>query len=279
MTVANLMSPKNLLARIFLHTFLYMTITDARRAGAKLLHPYSDAPDIDAQRLLMKVVGVSSPAYLISHADEALAPAAHGGFQRLIEERKTGKPLAYILGWAEFYGRRFTVNEHVLIPRPVTEDLIEHALPAIEKLSRQLGRRLVVADIGTGSGCIAITLALESPAIGKLYATDVSAEALVIAAKNAQRMGVTGKVEFLHGDMLKPVSGKNIDLVVSNPPYVPTGELEKPPTAETRGLVFEPRQALDGGVDGLMYVKQIEASGIPAVVETVGGTVETYNMQ
>lgn len=255
-----------------------MTIAEHQRAGVMALYPYSDAPDIDAQWLLLNVLGIHDPVYLITHTDEELLSTAHEQFQQLVEERMTGKPLAYLLGWAEFYGRRFVVNEHVLIPRPATEDLVEQALPLVEMVSQKLGRSLTVADIGTGSGCIAITLALQSPDVEKIYATDTSSEAIAIARKNAEEHGVEKKLEFLLGNMLAPLAGKPIDFIVSNPPYVPSRELENPFSKETRGLTFEPRQALDGGIDGLAYVRQIEANGIPTVVETVGGKIATYNM-
>lgn len=255
-----------------------MTISEARQASAKLLNPYSDAPDIDAQWLLLMVLGLQETSYLLAHSDQELSNIEYETFMRLVEERITGKPLAYILGWAEFYGRRFVVNEHVLVPRPTTEDLVAQALPLVKTLSEKLGSPVVVADIGTGSGCIAITLALESPSIEKIYATDISPKALAVALKNAQAHEVENKIEFLTGGVLLPFADKKIDFIVSNPPYVPTYELENPATKETRGLSFEPQQALDGGADGLAYVKQIVASGIPAVVETVGGAIKTFNL-
>lgn len=256
-----------------------MTIAEARQVGAKLLHPYSDAPDIDAQWLLMKALGLEEASYLLAHSDQELSEKKYDTFNRLVEERTTGKPLAYLLGWAEFYGRRFAVNEHVLIPRPATEDLVAQALPLIKTLAQKLGRSLHVADIGTGSGCIAITLALESPCIDKIYATDISPEALAVAKKNAEGYGVEKRIECLLGDMLAPLAGISIDFIVSNPPYVPSRELSSPPTKQTRGLAFEPQAALDGGNDGQLYVTQIERSNIPAIIETVGGTIRLLNIR
>ncbi len=254
-----------------------MTIAEARQAGAKLLTPHSDAPDIDAQWLLLKTLNLDSPSYLISHAGDELPLANQQAFEVLVRERATGKPLAYVLGWAEFYGRRFIVNEHILVPRPATEDLVTEALPWLKTLSENLGRPMAVADIGTGSGCIAITLALESSAIKTIYATDISREALAVAQENARLYGVGDKIEFLEGDMLAPLNGKAVDAILSNPPYVPSAELGHLSAKETRGLAFEPRGALDGGLDGLKYVRQIEESGIPALVETVGGIVQSFH--
>jgi len=251
---------------------------------------------MDAERLLLHVLKRSETSWLYAHDDTELERTQRANLHDVTDQRATGKPLAYILGEWEFYGRPFFVNESVLIPRPSTEDLIDAALSAISRLAGS--RPLVVADIGTGSGCIAITLILESRSRNphsagalrgkrelRVIATDISEAALAVARQNAKRHGVLDQIEFLHGDMLVPfdpaswrAQGKpQVDLLVSNPPYVPTAELaDAPNNPATFGLAFEPQVALDGGADGHQYLSIIKNSGIPAVVETQHGRVVHY---
>lgn len=254
-----------------------MNVNEILRAASEQLRNISDAPELDAQWLLLHALRKSEPSWLVSHANEEIAENIHQTFQSHIAERKTGKPLAYILGTAEFYGRSFIVNDDVLIPRPETEELVERALKKIESMSNQLGRPLRVADIGTGSGCIAITLALESSDIEKIYATDISSDALGVAKQNAERFNVFDRIEFLSGSMLAPLHSKQIDHIISNPPYVPSAELNRVPTTETRGLQFEPRIALDGGPDGNTYINVMKESGIPSIVESQQGLIQIFN--
>lgn len=252
------------------------TINDTLRDAATQLRAASDAPDLDAARLLLHVLGKQNSSWLLSHPEHQLTANEADEYARLMTERAAGTPLAYILGQWDFYGRPFTVSRHVLIPRPETEDLITAALRAIEDMYTKSGRNITVADVGTGSGCVAITLALESPFIEKLYATDISPDALTVAKMNAERHGVAGRIEFLHGDMLTPLAGRRIDLIVSNPPYIPSSELNNGPrTAETAGLQHEPRLALDGGPDGQYFTKTLMETNIPAVWEATGGTIQT----
>lgn len=274
----------------------------------------SDAPRLDIERILMHVLGQPESAWLYAHGEEPLTTKQQEEFDRMLAERAMGKPLAYVLGEWEFYGRMFYVTEDVLVPRPETEELVEAALQYINILiQRQKEKEIIVADVGTGSGCIAVTLALvtpsgsplsggeaphlshllrkergkfSSPDKGRLeevsfIATDLSPTALAVAIKNARRYGVEGQIEFLQGDMLEPIKNRKIDLIVSNPPYVPTGEFQPQHTRgkiETQGLNFEPRLALDGGEDGQRYIEQIAASGIPAIVEGTGGEILKFNI-
>lgn len=238
-----------------------------RRRLAERLVVVSDAPELEAGWLLEET---TNPEQL----------------ERLVAERATGKPLAYVLGHWDFYGRTFAVTPDVLIPRPTTELLVEEALKILKKKSKALARPLVLVDIGTGSGCVAITLLLEGSGwIKKFYVTDISPAALVLAKKNAAQYGVLDKIEFLEGNLLEPfdfAQGKpKIDLIVSNPPYVPTAELERSlasPTPDTLGLRFEPRIALDGGQDGQKFIEQIKTTGIPAVLEITGGIIRTFSL-
>lgn len=255
-----------------------MTIGECLRRAEETLQPVSDAPRIDAERILLHVLKRDEAAWLYAHAEKELSQAQTEELHRCVAERVTGKPLAYVLGEWEFYGRPFTVNEDVLVPRPETEALVTAALHYIRTLMRNQDQ-VMVADIGTGSGCIAVTLVLESAAT--VLASDVSPAALRVSTKNAQRYGVQDRITFLQGDMLQPLRGRNVDLIVSNPPYVPSAELDSPSAhnaRQTLGLTFEPRMALDGGTDGQRYIRQIAASGIPAFIEGTGGDVLRFNV-
>lgn len=255
-----------------------MTIQTAWASIRKDLWAVSDVPDMEAQRILLQVLGQEDGSWLIAHGEEAMSPADLTAMMKLTIERATGKPLAYVLGEWDFYGRTFMVDERVLVPRPETEGLVERAL---EWLAAHPEVRRV-ADVGTGSGVIAITLALEleerSPAL-EMVATDISPEALAVARENARRHGVLDRIDFLEGDLLEPLAGKQVDLIVSNPPYVPTAEVEAAANSpQTVGLTFEPQMALDGGADGRHYIQKITASGIPAVIEGLGGKIVTINL-
>lgn len=227
----------------------------------------SDAPDLDAERLLLFVLKKDDSSWLYTHNDAEITINEYQQLNEYIDQRMTGKPLAYIIGNAEFYGRTFIVDDRVLIPRPETEALIRHAIT----FTKQHPQPMVIADIGTGSGCIAITLALEIPN-ATIIATDISADALIVARKNARQHGVEKRIEFIEGDMLDPVAGRHINLIVSNPPYVPSAEVSSVKnTSETYGLAYEPQLALNGGPDGKKFITTLQDSGIPAILETIGG--------
>jgi release factor glutamine methyltransferase len=254
-----------------------ITIRQTLLWATRKLNHSSDAPHLDAQWLLLHVLGLPEAAWLYAHPEDVLAPEAEKHFRRLVAERATGKPLAYLLGWAEFYGRRFMVTEDVLIPRSSTEELVE----AVLMYRKTQKRFLTVADIGTGSGCIAITLALElaqelktQNLKLKIIATDISSNALSMARYNARYHGVFDQIEFLEGDVLEPLAGRSVDLIVSNPPYIRSGELAQAAfSTDTRGLLFEPLVALDGGNDGQRFVRQLLEQHIPALIETAGGAI------
>ncbi len=259
-----------------------MTIKEASTIGTAALRKISDAPRLDAQWLLLHILGkAGETSWLYAHAEETLTLEQEECFQRLVAQRAVGTPLAYILGYWGFYGRRFLVNECVLVPRPSTELLVEKALHVMRGLHATLQRPLTVADIGTGSGCIAVTLALEASAgvVSTLYATDISPAALAVAQYNAGLYGVLPRIVFLEGDMLKPLRGRHVDLVVSNPPYLPAEALahaEFVPT--TVGITFEPREALEGGIDGQLFVRRLQASSLPTILESPGGAIQTCNL-
>lgn len=267
-----------------------MIVATDLRSASSTLAPISDAPRLDAERLMLLVTGRSETGWLYAHGDQALPSEQRIQFGSLVRRRATGEPLAYILGQWEFYGRPFFVTPDVLIPRPATEQLVPKALLYIENWMAENTRPMVIADIGSGSGCVAITLACEmvqlkrqdSPHFAvaardrkfKILATDISPAALAVARRNAERHGVSDQIEFIEGDMLAPMAGRQIDLIVSNPPYVPTAELARSGGArDTRGLTFEPAVALDGGGDGQRFVNQIKNAGVPALVETSNGNI------
>ena len=180
-----------------------------------------------------------NPAWLIAHDTDRLTDAEIGAFQSLFSRRLAGEPIAYLTGTREFYGRPFQVSPDVLIPRPDTELLVELALARIP-----LDQPMAVLDLGTGSGCIAITLALERP-LARVTAVDRSAAALAIAQHNADSLNA--RVEFLTSDWFDALSGRRFDLIVSNPPYIAVAD----PHLARGDVRFEPLTALAAGQDGL----------------------------
>ncbi len=185
-----------------------------------------------------------------------------------VAQRLARMPLQYIVGSATFYGRRFAVTPAVLIPRPETEGVVEHALSMWDDPRRATRP---AADIGAGSGAIAITLSLERPA-RDVHAVDASADALIIAARNAATLGAD-RVRLREGDLFDPLlrdglAGR-LGLIVSNPPYIATREIETLPV-EVRD--FEPRDALDGGDDGLRLIRRLIAEA-PAMLAPGGALV------
>lgn len=251
-----------------------LTVTQTLQRARRALSGVSDAPALDAEWLLTHVLDVSDPTHLLTHSERVLTPAETAAFMAALATRQQGVPLAYILGEWDFYGRTFFVTPAVLVPRPATEALVDQALSIIATWSAQYQRPLRVADIGTGSGCIAITLARETKTPLHLVATDISSEALAVARRNATRHSVSAQIEFIQGDMLVPLHDWPVDLIVSNPPYVPAADLAQADSArDTHGLIFEPPQALIGGADGQQYVQALLRSGIPAIVESTDGQI------
>lgn len=259
-----------------------VSIAAALREGVTQLTD-SDAPQLDAEYLLLHALGTKERSWLYAHGDDMVPYKIYEKYAALLHERQRGVPLAYVLGTAEFYGRAFGVTPEVLVPRPATEELVHKALTVIEDLHARQRQPLTIADVGCGSGCIAITLALETAptVVGSILATDISPAALNVARANAQRHGVESRLTFLHGDMLEPIRDRALDLIVSNPPYVPTAEIMAAhtfPLPHTRGLAFEPQLALNGGVDGMKYVTLLRAAGSPLVLETTQGSIRAYGI-
>jgi len=198
----------------------------------------------EGQYLVAAFLGVGL-ADLSAHPERTVIDES--GFRLWLKERTEGKPLAYLSNRRDFYGRTFYLDERVLIPRPETELLVEEVISMAQKMYRG---DCAIADIGTGSGCIAITLALELPR-ARLWATDLSGSALEVARRNALDHAVEGRITFLEGDLLDPLPGP-VDLLVANLPYVSSAWL-----AGELSLAFEPRQALDGGKDGTDLLRRL----------------------
>ena len=197
-------------------------------------------------------------SWLYSHGDEALGEAAAQRFAGLIERRRAGEPVAYLIGQRGFWRFDLQVSPATLIPRAETELLVEQAL---ERLPPDRPTR--VADLGTGSGAIALALALERP-LARVIATDASAPALAVARANAQALGID-TVDFRCGDWLAPLGDERFDLIVSNPPYIAESDTH----LASGDLRFEPRSALASGTDGLDDIRAIIA-GAPALLRAGG---------
>lgn len=209
----------------------------------------SPLPRLETQMLLQHVLGVSR-AWLIAHDTDPLADAPVRQYQALLGRRLGGEPMAYLVGHREFMGHAFTVEPGVLIPRPETELLVETGLAV---LARGAAKRPRVLDLGTGSGAIAVSVALARPD-AVVVATDISAQALEVASRNAHTLGA--QVEFLQGSWFEALAGRPpFDLIVSNPPYIRDDD----PHLGQGDLRFEPAGALTDGADGLAALACIAA--------------------
>ncbi|MDE2086785.1 MAG: peptide chain release factor N(5)-glutamine methyltransferase [Xanthomonadaceae bacterium] len=202
---------------------------------------------VDAEALLLHVLG-QSRSWLFAHADDALGRDVQTAFEDLVARRATGEPVAYLTGRRGFWTLELEVTPATLIPRPETELLVELAL---ERLPRDAVAD--VADLGTGSGAVALAIASERRQ-ARVVATDASADALAVARRNAQRLGIAN-VRFVHGDWLAPLTGERFALIVSNPPYIEASD----PHLAQGDLRHEPASALASGADGLDDIRRIVA--------------------
>jgi len=205
-------------------------------------------PAVNAERMLEDLLGLSRAELYLNRLQE-LSESQQDQLQKWVKERSSGKPLQYLLGHANFYGVDLEVSEGVFIPRLETETLVETVLHEMAKSKKENVRLL---DLGTGSGAIAVALAVSWPQ-AEVVATEVSEVALRTARKNAERNGVAGRIRFEACDLFPSEEGA-FDAVVSNPPYIPPGDIPNLAT-EVRG--FEPWEALDGGPDGLGLIRRI----------------------
>lgn len=230
-------------------------------------------PNSEAEILLSALLS-KDRTWVLAHGEHVLAPHEEERLAVWLQRRAKGEPVAYIVESQEFYGRPFIINKHTLIPRPATERLVEIALDALSKptepaayateidteiiaavnIWKNLGTVRTVADIGTGSGCIGVTLACERPDL-HVIATDINDQTIVTAKKNAAMLGAAANMEFRKGYDLDPLADVRVPFfIVSNPPYIPDSyELEK----NVRD--FEPGTALFGGAEGADILKRIVA--------------------
>lgn len=206
---------------------------------------------LDAELLLGEALGFDR-IQLIVQAERPLAEGELSRYRELIKRRRVGEPIAYILGRREFFGLPLVVDRRVLIPRPDSEILVETALKGTR--DRHLYGRML--DLCTGSGCVAIAFAKERPT-WRVTAVDLSADAASVARENVRRSGVVNNLAVLEGDLFAPLpAGAAFELITGNPPYIPSADIAGL-DADVRD--FEPRLALDGGVDGLLITRRLVA--------------------
>ncbi|MBU7594346.1 peptide chain release factor N(5)-glutamine methyltransferase [Metabacillus halosaccharovorans] len=205
--------------------------------------------DENAGELLLRHHLQMERATLLSNLRMVLSDEQIQVFTYDVKRHAEGQPVQYLIGYEEFYGRKFFVNKEVLIPRPETEELVEGILQRAS-VHFSGANTLHVVDIGTGSGAIAITLALENARF-KVSAVDIASESIAVAKENAENLGAS--VQWLLGDLLEPVTQK-IDILVSNPPYIPDWEIE---TLSPVVKDHEPMRALAGGEDGLDFYRRL----------------------
>lgn len=228
-------------------------------ARARLERAGCSTPRLDAELLLSECLG-RGREWLLAHPDQPLDGKAGRRYADLIQRRAGREPVAYIRGRREFWSLEISVDRRVLVPRPESETIIEAARQLFEH-----NEHFFLADIGTGSGCLAAALAVEFPNSHGL-ACDTSAEALAVAAHNLRRLGLSGRVECEPGDLLDPVAPGRCRLIVCNPPYIPSAELD---CLGREVRIHEPRLALDGGPDGLVVIRRLVAAA-PARLEPGG---------
>ena len=228
-----------------------MILREALRSATQTLHKAGIADSfVEAELLLSHVLGMST-TQLYTEPERSLTSAETEHLWRLVRRRLDHEPTAYILGRCEFYGIDFYIDCHTFIPRPETELLVEKAIELAYGVFHP-GKQITIADVGTGCGAIAISLALALPQ-AKIYATDISVSALQVAEINCQRHGVDSRVEFLQGNLLEPLP-QPVDMIVANLPYIKDCEFKD---LSPEIIDFEPMTALGGGKDGLDKIQQM----------------------
>lgn len=231
-----------------------------------------ESPRLDAELLVAKALGTDRVGLYLD-LNRPLVDGERSAIRPLVARRRAREPVAYILGHRDFYGRRFTVSPDVLIPRPDTETLVEHALQCIPR-----DAPCRVLDVGTGSGAIAVTIAAERP-LATITATDISEAALRVAIANAEHLGVADRIRFERADLLGPA--EQYDVIVSNPPYIATSEMA---SLQREVREHEPVVALEAGDKGLDIVEALltatepaTASGAELLIEIGAGQANSVN--
>ncbi|MBJ90753.1 MAG: protein-(glutamine-N5) methyltransferase, release factor-specific [Woeseia sp.] len=231
------------------------TIGKLLEAAIKKLKSTSASPRLDAELLLARALKAERTC-LYAHPESKVNSAQEKTFFALLSRRISGYPMAYIMGEKEFWSMNLTVSPHTLIPRPETEVVVEQAL-----LHIPLRATMEILDLGTGTGAIALAIAKERP-FCRVIATDISSDAIAIAQINADKLAIPN-IKFIAGDWVNPVANCQFDLIVSNPPYIASGD---PHLSE---LIHEPKWALDAGQDGLGEIRKI-VFGAPNVIKYGG---------
>jgi release factor glutamine methyltransferase len=238
-------------------TLLAVTVLEVIQRSTEFLSKKGvDSPRLQTELLLAHLLDLPR-MQLYLNFERQLSETEVDNFRDLIKRRSQREPLQHIIGSTSFCGLEFAVNRHVLIPRPETEILAEQGWKFLNSRSAQPSTAL---DLGTGSGCLAISLAKHCPT-AQIFATDISTDGLELAKQNAARHNVPDRIHFLHGDAFAPLESPiSFDLIISNPPYIPTTEI---PTLQAEVRDYDPHQALDGGPDGLAFYRRIAAEAAP----------------
>ena len=225
------------------------------------------SPRLDAELLVAKALGTDRVGLYLD-LNRPLVDQERSAIRPLVARRREREPVAYILGHRDFYGRRFKVTPDVLIPRPDTETLVEHALECIPE-----DAPCRVLDVGTGSGAIAVTIAAERP-LAQVTATDISEAALKVASENAERLEVAGRIRFDRANLLSGAG--QYDVIVSNPPYITVSEMK---TLQAEVREYEPVTALEAGEDGLDVVRALLATAEPVTANGAQMLIEVGSGQ
>lgn len=218
---------------------------------------------LDAEVLLSHVLG-KPRIYLYVHFEEPLEKGELAAYRELIRRRAARVPVAYLVGYREFMGLKFRVSGATLVPRPETEILVQAAMERLKRIGGE-GGALRLADIGTGTGAICLSI-LHFLSGAEAVAVDISSAALSVARGNAEELGLSGRVGFLEGDLLEPIREQRFHAILSNPPYIPDGDLPGLPPEVREN---EPVWALAGGADGMDFYRRLFAEA-PSLLEKGG---------
>ncbi|WP_457568126.1 peptide chain release factor N(5)-glutamine methyltransferase [Desulfurobacterium sp.] len=225
----------------------WTVMTLVKRASEILAERGVSSPRLDAELLMCHLMGWSNRVKIYTSYDRPLAPDEVESYRQLIKRRVAGEPVAYITGEKEFFGLKFAVAPGVLIPRPETELLVEKSIELLERIDRECLR---VVDVGTGSGCVVVSIAKFLKRDAEFFATDISEKAIKIASRNARFHGC--RVTFLKTDLLKGLNGK-VTAVISNPPYISYSD----DRVEKSVRMFEPPEALYAGAKGTEVIERL----------------------